>query len=612
MTKQITFSKAACAAAKAEFRVFPIRPASKVPAIKGWKKKATRQKDKVDTFWTAHPDANIGIVTGGAWLFVLDVDGDEGRQSLAALRQEHGSIPETVMVRTPRGKHYYFRADESIPNNAGRLGPGLDGRGDGGYVIGAGSVGQNGKQYRYAKGHSPDDVEIAEMPAWLIARLRQEPRREGGSSDSFRIDAGMPSAYAASALQDEADAVRGAPKGTRNDRLNSAAFSMGQLVGAGEICRAEVEAALSEAALAAGLEADEIKPTIESGLAGGRNHPRQRDRKKATATNDPLLCELAELGETDTDNGQRFARRFGHRICFVPERKEWSAFDGQIWREDTSRQRTAFGQDSARLIASEADLLGDDRRADRRSWARQSLGAGAVRRTIEMAQPHVTRSVTDFDAEPWLLNVKNGTLDLRTGTLRPFNSADHLTRLAGTAYNADADCPLFKRFLRDIFDQDKDLIRFVQRCIGYTLTGSTGEQVFFFLQGAGRNGKSTLIQILQQMLGPYALSTPTDTLLAKHGASSTSNDVARLHGRTNGLGDRGKPQPAARRGPDQADHWRRSNYGAVPVFRAFSSTRRSSSCGLSPTILPGCAALTMRYGDGSSYSHLPSRFPKTR
>jgi putative DNA primase/helicase len=185
---------------------------------------------------------------------------------------------------------------------------------------------------------------------------------------------------------------------------------------------------------------------------------------------------------------------------------------------------------SARLIANEADLLGDDRRADRRKWARQSLGAGAVRRTIEMAQPHVTRSVTDFDAEPWLLNVKNGTLDLRTGTLRPFNSADHLTRLAGTAYNADADCPLFKRFLRDIFDQDKDLIRFVQRCIGYTLTGSTGEQVFFFLQGAGRNGKSTLIQILQQMLGPYALSTPTDTLLAKHGASSTSNDVARLHG----------------------------------------------------------------------------------
>jgi putative DNA primase/helicase len=503
-----------------------------MPAIKDWQQLATSSPKAIERLWRKHPTANIGILAGGRLgLFVLDVDRDEGRQSLAALQQRHGRMPRTVVVRTPRGAHYYFRSDEPLHNSVAKLGPGLDGRSAGGYVVGAGSVNEDGVRYRYAKGRSPGEAEIADIPTWLLTLLRKRPREEGPSTDAGSFRSRAPTRYASVALQHETDAVRKAPPGTRNDRVNRAAFSLGQLVAQGTIGSAEVEAALTLAAQAAGLEAEERRATIASGLRAGQAHPRDRDGGQPPQLNDLLLTELAELGETDTDNARRLVKRFGTFIRFVPERRDWFAFDGQIWREDTSRQRLVFAQASARLIAVEADLLNDDRRADdRRRWAKHSLGAGSVRRALEMAQPHATRSITDFDSDPWLINVKNGTLDLRTGDLRSFDSGDYLTRLAGTTYEPDAECVRFKQFLREIFTGDKELIGFVRRYIGYTLTGSTAEQCFLFLQGTGRNGKSTLIQILQQMLGQYARSTPTDTLLAKHTASSTSNDLARLHG----------------------------------------------------------------------------------
>jgi putative DNA primase/helicase len=215
----------------------------------------------------------------------------------------------------------------------------------------------------------------------------------------------------------------------------------------------------------------------------------------------------------------------------VPERKEWFAFNGQVWREDTPKQRLIWAQEGARLIAFEAEVLKDlERRQSRQRWGEQSLGAAAIRRALDMAQPHAVRSISEFDNNPWLLNVPNGTFDLRTGQLLRHNPADYLTQLAGTDYHADAKCPRFKQFLTEIFAGDKELIGFVRRFAGYTLTGDTSEQCFLFCQGAGRNGKSTLISILQEMLGDYARSTPTQTLVAKFTTSAISNDLARLRG----------------------------------------------------------------------------------
>jgi putative DNA primase/helicase len=418
-----------------------------------------------------------------------------------------------------------------LRNSVAKLGSGLDVRTDGGYVVGAGSVNGDGVRYRYAKGHSPDDVDIALIPDWLLELLREDPHNAEDSSNSS-CQSGIAAPYAAAALRGEAEAVRGAPEGTRNDRLNKAAYSMGQLVGARGIGLAEAKTALTSAARAAGLEADEIETTLDSGLSAGQANPRKRKRPKRKRSNsDPLLIDLANLGETDTDYAQRLLERYGNYLRFVPERRHWFAFDERRWCEDTGDQHVLFAQESARRIANEADVLDDgERRRKRQHWGQQSLGAGPVKRALEMARPHATRSITEFDADPWLLNVQNGTLDLRKGQLRPFQAADYLTRLAGTDYVQDAKCPRFKQFLDEIFAGDEELIGFLRRFVGYTLTGSTDEQCFLFLQGEGKNGKSTLIQILQEMLGDYARTVPKGTLLAKFKASNISNDLARLAG----------------------------------------------------------------------------------
>jgi putative DNA primase/helicase len=150
---------------------------------------------------------------------------------------------------------------------------------------------------------------------------------------------------------------------------------------------------------------------------------------------------------------------------------------------------------------------------------------------IELAksEPGIPVGPQQLDSHPWLLNVHNGTLDLRTGHLRPHAREDLLTKLAPVAYDPVAPCPLWEAFLSRIFAGDGGLIRFVQKALGYSLTGSTQEQCFFILHGVGANGKSTLIQTISAVLRDYAKHTPTETLLVQQG-DRPRNDLARLQG----------------------------------------------------------------------------------
>jgi len=134
-----------------------------------------------------------------------------------------------------------------------------------------------------------------------------------------------------------------------------------------------------------------------------------------------------------------------------------------------------------------------------------------------------------LDANHWSLNVLNGTLDLHTGQLRPHGPLELLTKVALVDYDPQAQCPTWDAFLFHVLGEDAELRRFVQKAVGYTLTGSTEEQCLFMLYGSGANGKSTFIQTLSALLGDYARQTPTETLLIKPG-DAPRNDLARLQG----------------------------------------------------------------------------------
>jgi putative DNA primase/helicase len=132
-----------------------------------------------------------------------------------------------------------------------------------------------------------------------------------------------------------------------------------------------------------------------------------------------------------------------------------------------------------------------------------------------------------FDRDPWLAGVERGAIDLRTGEflLPPANA--YLSRRLGTEFNPHSQCPTWCAFLDRITDGDVALIAFLQRAIGYTLTGSTAEQVIFVLHGPGANGKSVLLRIIRELAGDYGADSPIDTFVNRSGRES-SNDLARL------------------------------------------------------------------------------------
>jgi putative DNA primase/helicase len=135
----------------------------------------------------------------------------------------------------------------------------------------------------------------------------------------------------------------------------------------------------------------------------------------------------------------------------------------------------------------------------------------------------------DFDKDVFLLNCKNGTLDLRTGELKPHSRSDYISRRVELEYRPNAECPEWQKFLESIFLNDQEIIGFMQKAIGYALSGSMKEQCVFILYGVGMNGKSTFLKHIYRILGDYAMNTPGSTLMEKYG-DSIPNDIARLKG----------------------------------------------------------------------------------
>jgi putative DNA primase/helicase len=146
--------------------------------------------------------------------------------------------------------------------------------------------------------------------------------------------------------------------------------------------------------------------------------------------------------------------------------------------------------------------------------------------------PDIHLALKDFDADPFLFNCLNGTIDLRTGELRPARREDLITKIVNLNYVKDAKCEVWLRFLSEIFGGDEELVAYVKRAIGYSITADTREQCFFLCHGAGRNGKSTLLKVLREfVLGDYAAMAVMKTFILKKYDPAVNNDMALLNGR---------------------------------------------------------------------------------
>jgi len=138
--------------------------------------------------------------------------------------------------------------------------------------------------------------------------------------------------------------------------------------------------------------------------------------------------------------------------------------------------------------------------------------------------------VKEFDKDDWLVNCKNGIIDLKTGELLPHDPEKNMTKMLNATYDASAKCPVFEKFINDIFKNNKNIIQFMQRFLGYCLTGDTREQQFVIAHGKqGRNGKGTLLNLISYILNDYANSIPSEILCVQKN-EKPSNEIARLAG----------------------------------------------------------------------------------
>ncbi|WP_280150026.1 phage/plasmid primase, P4 family [Bacillus subtilis] len=244
----------------------------------------------------------------------------------------------------------------------------------------------------------------------------------------------------------------------------------------------------------------------------------------------PPVFHLTELG-----NAERLVYYHGKNIRYCNE-LDWLIWNGKMWEEDSKRQIEALTAQTLRAIYGEAKATEDGyRKKQLNDWAKKCERRNIRMNTILDTRPMVAVRKQDLDSHKYLFNCENGVIDLKTGELLPHDRDFLFTKISSVAYQKDADCPNWKAFLESIFIDEQgqpnyEIIDFMQKAIGYSLTGDTTEQVMFFLFGNGRNGKSTFINTVQQLLGDYGRQTNSDTFIKKKNDSSINNDIARLDG----------------------------------------------------------------------------------
>jgi putative DNA primase/helicase len=471
------------------FRLLPVSnphsggpAAGKKPLIRGWQKSATTNADQIRAWLSQWPHANLGIATGAeSGIIVLDVDPKNGGLKSFARLEQAIELPPTLTVKTGSGGyHYYFQypVGMTIGNTAGGLGPGLDIRAEGGFVVAPPSLHACGQKYEWA-----NNLPIADAPQ-LMERLK-------------RMSSKRPQTTSTQIIQ----------PGNRNTALTSIA---------GRLRRN-------------GADLEQIENALEN-VNHGLEQPLGSDEVHRIATSvsryDPAL-DLTEEGVA-----KMFAELFSDSLRYSPYHG-WLVFDGKAWRQDL---QGLIVQEAVKKLLSELHQW-IDTNMELTSEMRVSLGKQV--RTLRRHGPihniaKLARSAPKVvDREDWsecsfLVNFQNGTFDLRSMKLRDHDPADRLRVVLPYPYDASMKAPNFSKALSDALDEES--ARFLLRLYGYALSGKGGGQKLTIFVGAGKNGKSTIAEAVRHALGEYAKTANPETFMKSNNKPAINNDVADLAG----------------------------------------------------------------------------------
>lgn len=510
----------------------------KHPRVTQWQEKATTDQKKIGYWWGMWPQANVGVMCGqDTGFMVVDVDGPTGEASLA-----DREWPRTPKARTGRGFHYHFKwpeLDFKLKNNAGIL-PGVDVKVGKGQVAMPPSTHYNGSKYEWEIG--PDECELADAPDWFVEILKEKygPKKrleENIKKIENNKKTAINNKYAMKAFEDEVAAVMFASDGERNNQLNVSAFKLATLVGNGSLDEWEVRKQLEHAAKRAGLGQHEIEATLNSALGAGKRHPRDIPEPKTQFQRQPEMEELEPAGKkfyklNNRGNVERLLDLHRGDLKYVREFRDWIRWTGTRWERDETAPYMAL-DDVVKQIYEDARTCDDDEM--RKKLAAFAAGCGnnaSYTATIALASknPAFSISVLELDADECKLNLQNGILDLEDFQLIPHASSYRLMKIAEYDFDETAMCERWKQFLKEVFENKTNVIEYIKRVVGYSLTGSMAEKCFFFLYGAeGDNGKSVFLEIMRELAGEYGRNADISTFLYSKN-EKVRDDLAALYG----------------------------------------------------------------------------------
>ena len=533
-------------------------------ALVKWEPYQDRQstEDEIQGWQKQLNPALWAMVTGRvSGLFVIDNDSSE---ELTKMMVAEGIKPHS---RTPRGGSHYYVKHPGFPiKTMTDIMPGVDIRGEGGYVNFTGRTSDGVYEIlQYPTNESL--IPFERLPQILRDRLTKEsPDYEGNIATPTPTKGSTtpvehPSGLADKLLKRYTESTK---SGTRNEtgltlacQLRDNHFSqedaspiMLQYANAvrdlpgdngAHSPYTEKEALLTLASAYSkparepwANPLDEVNQSVVQNSAGGKMHSDNvtthsdvsSPEEKATAVN---------FHYTDMGNAERLVWRFGKILHYCEERQMWLIWNGKSWEWDSGVKVKSLAKlVIRRYYAEAASIDGEDKRTALLDHARKSEGEQRVNAMISLAriEPNILIESDKLDSHPWLLNCFNGTLDLRTGILHPHSKGDLLTQCLTTNYDPNALCPQFNRFIDRIVGNCVELARYLQNAIGYSLAGSIREQVLFFLFGPGSNGKTTLTNLIQLLLEHYARHIDIEVLTFKeYGSSGTSEGLANLNGK---------------------------------------------------------------------------------
>jgi len=243
--------------------------------------------------------------------------------------------------------------------------------------------------------------------------------------------------------------------------------------------------------------------------------------------------EYEPVNNTDMGNAIRFRNDHIEKVRYCYTTNLWYVWNDIIWEPDRNGTVERLAKDTVRKMYIEAGHIPDDKeRLNAIKFAISSESLAKRRAMLETAQSEMPIDQDNLDINRKLITCKNATIDLETGKPKSPDKDDFITKQMSVKYDPEADCPNWKAFMRLIFCDDEELIRYIQKVLGYTMTGDTDDQSFFILYGSGQNGKSTFVETIAKMFGDYAHRTATDTFFVKRREQGQATpDIAKLRGK---------------------------------------------------------------------------------